>query len=293
MVHALFSNSHGTQPEVVVDDVFPEGIVAMDYAAEDRTLVLGTAAGHLIKLSQSGEQLVRERGFDGVQSVVWSDSGTYGAAALPKGQLVCFDHKLTTKWKVDVTANILGLAVSPFGSHICVSTEHGGVHIVTSDRKELCHFETPQPLQHVQLLQETPAMIGAAEFGHLCSHDLSGHELWNVRIMNNVGDMVATGSGERILLAAFNHGIQVLDGQGEHEGSFMIDGVPSRVVASQNHRRLAATTLENRLYWLNFDGHLLWAADLSADPVQCMVMAPLADRLLIATQSGRLMQLLW
>lgn len=293
MVHALFKNSHGTQPEVVVDDVFPEGIVAIDYAAEDRTLVLGTAAGHLIKLSQSGEQLCRERGFDGVESVVWSDSGNLGAAALPDGQLVCFNRKLGINWRVDLASNILGLAIAPFGSHICVSTESDGVHIVTSDRKELCHFETPQPLQHVHMLHEKPAMIGAAEFGHLCSHDLDGQELWNVRIMNNVGDMVATGSGERILLAAFNHGIQMLDGDGQHDGSFMIDGVPSQVVASQNHRRLAATTLENRVYWLNFDGNLLWAADLSADPVLCMAMGPLADRLFIATQSGRLLRLLW
>lgn len=293
MVHALFKNSHGTQPEVVVDDVFPEGIVSLDYAAEDQTLVLATAAGHLMKLNQSGEQLCRQRGYDGVQSVVWSDSGHLGAAALSDGQLVCFDRKLSKKWTVDLTSNILGLAIAPFGSHICVSTESSGVHIVTSDRKELCHFETPQPLQHVQMLQEAPVMIGAAEFGHLCSHDLDGQELWNVRIMNNVGDMVATGSGDRILLAAFNHGVQVLDSEGQHDGSFMIDGVPSQVVASENQRRLAVTTLENRLYWLNFDGSLMWAADLSTDPVLCLAIGPLADRLFIATRSGRLLQLLW
>jgi hypothetical protein len=293
MVHALFNNSHGTQPEVVVDDVFPEGIVAMDYAAEDRTLVIATGSGHLIKLSQSGEQLVRERGFSGVESLVWSDAGTLGAAAMANGQLVCFDSKLNSKWQVDVTANLLGLAVSPFGSHFAVSTELGRVHIVTSDRRELCSFETPQPLQHLQLLSESPLMIGAAEFGHLCCHDLKGKEQWNVRIMNNVGDMATSGDGERILLAAFNHGIQVLDGSGQREGSFMIDGVPNRIAAAQNGRRLAATTLENRLYWLGFDGNLLWAADMSADPVYCMAVSPLADRLFIATQSGRLLQLLW
>lgn len=293
MVHALFHNSHGTQPEVVVDDVFPEGVAAMDFAAEDRTLVLGTKSGVLLKLNQSGEQLKRERGFGGLKSVVWADAGNFGAAALKKGQLVCFDASLNSKWRVDLPGNILALAISPFGSHIAVSTEHGDVHIVTSDRKEVARFETLQPLRHLQMLHESPALIGAAEFGHLCCHELNGDERWNVRIMNNVGCMVATGCGERILLAAFNHGIQVLDGWGQQEGSFMIDGVPGAVVVAENRRRLAATTLENRLYWMNLDGNLLWAADLSADPVECMAIGPMADRLFLATQSGRLMQLVW
>lgn len=293
MVHVNFQNSHGTQPDVIVDDVFPEGIVAMDFAAEDRTLIVATASGTLLKLSHTGEQLVREKGFSGLRSAVWSDAGKVGAAALKNGQLVCFNRKLKKKWKVDLPSDILGLAISPFGSHIAVSTESSDVHIVTSDRKEIANFQTPQPLLHLQLLQEAPALIGAAEFGHLCCHEINGDERWNVRIMNNVGDMVTTGAGERILLAAFNHGIQVLDDWGQQEGSFMIDGVPGMVVVSANRRRLATTTLENRLYWMNLEGDLIWAADMSADPVRCMSIAPLADRLFISTQSGRLMQLAW
>ncbi|MEZ6132357.1 MAG: hypothetical protein R3C59_27150 [Planctomycetaceae bacterium] len=293
MAHPLLQNSHGNRPAVAVDDLFPEGIVAMDMAAEDRTLLLGTGNGFLIKLSLSGTQQKRERGFDGLRHVAWSDAGRFGAAAMDGGRLVFFDDKLKIRWKVEFTGDVLALAISPFGSHIAVSTEAGRTYIVTSDRKEIGRFETPQALQHLQFLHDRPQLIGAAEFGHLCCHRLNGREEWNVRILNNVGDMSTTGCGTRILLAAFNHGIQVLDETGHQQGSCLIDGVPSRIAAAANRRRMGTITLESRVYWLNFDGDVLWGADLSADPPISLAVGPLADRLFLATQSGRLLQLVW
>ena len=105
--------------------------------------------------------------------------------------------------------------------------------------------------------------------------------------------MVVSGCGKRILLSAFNHGIQVLNQNGKQKGSFMVDGIPNFVAASSTRKRLAATTLENRLYWLNFEGELLWACDLSSDPAQCLAVGPMGDRLFVSTQSGRLLQLVW
>ncbi len=278
---------------MVQDDVFPEGIVAMDYAEEARSLLVGTATGHLVLLNQSGEQLKRERGFDDIRCLVWSDTGKFGAVALANGWLVCFDDQLKKRWEVELTGEIRGLAITPFGSHIAVSSESSQTHIVTIDKKEVAKFDTPRPLDFLHFLHEKPLLIGAAEFGHLCCHQLDGHEEWNERIMNNVGNIAVSGCGKRILLAAFNHGIQVLSGRGQQKGSFMVDGIPNAVAASSTRKRLAATTLEDRIYWLNFEGELLWACDLSRDPAKCMCVDPMGERLFVATQSGRLLQLFW
>ncbi len=275
------------------DDVFPEGIVSMDYAEEARSLLMGTETGHLVLLSQSGEQLKRERGFDDIRSLVWSDTGEFGAVALAGGQLVCFDNQLKKRWEVELTGEIRGLAITAYGSHIAVSSESSQTHIVTIDKKEVAKFDTPRPLDFLHFLHEKRLLIGAAEFGYLCCHQLDGREEWNERIMNNVGNIAVSGCGKRILLAAFNHGIQVLTGRGQQKGSFMVDGIPNAVAASSTRKRLAATTLEDRIYWLNFEGELLWACDLSRDPATCMCVDPLGDRLFVATQSGRLLQLSW
>lgn len=292
-VHPLLQNSHGTRPKVVLDDVFPEGIVAISYAAEARTLLVGTANGRLILMSRSGNQLKREQGFERLRFLQWCDTGEFGVAALENGKVVCFDSELKERWNVSLTGDVAGIAMTAFGSHIAVSTEASRVHIVTSDKKEISKFETTRPLEYLQFVDETPQLIGAAEFGHLCCHDLTGKEEWNERIANNVGSMCVTGCGKRILLSAFNHGVQLLNRSGKQQGSFMVDGIPNFVAASANKKRMAVTTLENRIYWLNFEGDLLWACDLSSEPPVSVAVGPLGERMFVSTESGRLLQLLW
>ena len=73
----------------------------------------------------------------------------------------------------------------------------------------------------------------------------------------------------------------------------MVDGIPNFVAASANKKRMAVTTLENRIYWLNFEGDLLWACDLSSEPPVSVAVGPLGERMFVSTESGRLLQLLW
>lgn len=293
MKHALLQNSQGTQPDVVLDDVFPEGVVDMAYAAEARTLLVATAAGTLNLLRRDGTLLKTNRGFDRLRAVVWSDTGNFGAAIIGKNKVMCFDGDLEECWDVKVTGQVRTLAITPFGSHLAICADSSRTHVVTIDRRQIAKFETTRPLDYVQFVAEEPKLIGAAEFGHLCCHEVGGKELWNQRLSSNVGGMSVTSCGRRILLAGFNHGIQLLTSQGNQKGAFMVDGIPTIVAGSATRRRIAAITLESRIYWMNFEGDMLWAADLSEDPPKCLAMGPLGERLFVATQSGRVLQLKW
>lgn len=291
--HPLLQNSFGNRPQVVQDDVYPEGIVAMDLAVEARTLLIGTEDGQLLLLNAGGKRLARQRGFDGIRFLAWSDTGNFGVVALDGGHLICVNDKLSPSWDVDLTGEVVGLALSPFGSHVAVSTESSRVHIVTTDKQEIGKFTTTRPLEFLHFLYERSALLGAAEFGHLCCHTLDGKEEWNERIMNNVGNMAVTGDGKRIVLSAFNHGVQVLNSSGKQKGAFMVDGIPDFVGVAATRRRLVTRTIEHRIFWLNFDGEVSWGCDLSPDPARNICVGPLGDRLFISTQSGRLMQLVW
>ena len=293
MKHALLQNSLGNQPDVVLDNIVPEGIIDIAYAAEARTLVLATSSGTLTLLCRDGTLLQTSHAFRDVRSVVWADTGKFGAAVLGPDKLVCFDANLQILWDVQVSGQILSIAIAPHGSHLAISTASASTHIVTTDRKEVAQFHTTRALDFVQFLAEQPRLIGAAEFGHLCCHDLAGEELWSQRLSMNLGAMSVTSCGRRILLAGFNHGIQLLTGRGNHRGSFMVDGIPAKVRAAAARRRIAALTLESRIYWLNFEGDILWTGDLSKDPPCCIETGPLGERLFVVTQSGRLLQLRW
>ncbi|MCH2201458.1 MAG: hypothetical protein MK102_05790 [Fuerstiella sp.] len=293
MKHALLQNSQGNQPEVVVDDVFPEGIVDIAYAAEAATILIVTTAGSLILLRRDGTLLKTKQAFDGVRFAVWSDIGNFGAAAIGRDRTVCFDSNLQTLWNVRVTGKIQSIAITPFGSHLAISDDSARTYILTTDRQQVAKFDTTKALNFVQFVAERPRLIGAAEFGHLCCHSLTGEELWNQRLSSNVGSLSVTSCGRRILLAGFNHGIQMLTSRGKQRGSFMVDGIPATVSVSANRRRITALTLESRIYWMNFEGDILWAADLSMDPPTQIAAGPLGERLFVVTQSGRLLQLRW
>lgn len=293
MPHALLQNSYGHRPQVVQDDVYPEGIEKMCLSSERRTLVVATTSGHLALIDAGGRLQYRESGFDNLTQLAWAEAGNFGVAVTDARELVCFDHTLTRRWEVSMPVDVVGLAISPYGSHIAVSTGSSMVHIVTVDKSEVSKFETTRPVEFIQFSQQEAKLIAAAEFGHLCCHQLDGKERWNERIMNNVGNMAVSADGKRILLSAFNHGIQVLGGSGRQKGSFIVDGIPDFVAISPNRRRLAVRTIEHRVYWLDFEGNVKWGCDFGQDPIRNICPGPLGDRVSVSTESGRLLQLEW
>ncbi|GAB5442470.1 MAG: hypothetical protein Fues2KO_28190 [Fuerstiella sp.] len=293
MKHPLLQNSFGNPPRVLQDDVYPEGIVAMDLAEEAGTLLVGTANGQLLLLDHNGEQLRRVRGYDGLRFLQWSPMGNFAVVAQDGGRLVCLDHRLTPCWDAQITGEIVGVCISPFGSHIAFSTESSQVQVVTTDRRQVSRFQTQRPIDFLSFLWQEQSLICAAEFGHLSCHALNGDEHWNERIMNNVGNMAVSGDGSRILLSAFNHGVQLLNGRGRQKGSFMVDGIPDFVAVAASKRRLIARTIEHRLYWMTFEGEVSWGCDLASDPPREICIGPLADHLFLSTQSGRLLHLAW
>ena len=293
MASPLLHNCHGSRPSEVFEDFFPEGIVAIDFADEARKLLVGTRSGHLAMLSLSGDRLAEDRSYAGLSGLVLADTGDMGVAVIGESRIVCFNDRLKPLWDASITGRITGLAIAAHGSHVAFSSDSGRFHIVTADRKEVAKFETRRPMEHIAFLREERELIAAAEFGQLCRFDLKGREIWNEQLLNNVGDMSVSDGAKRIFLAAFNHGVQVYNKSGEQLGSFAIDGIPGSVSASATKNRIAVLTLENRVFWLNFEGTIQWAVDISQDPPKQICTGPLGDRLFIATQSGCLLHVSW
>ncbi|MCA9061572.1 MAG: hypothetical protein KDA96_00855 [Planctomycetaceae bacterium] len=293
MSDPLLRNSHGTRPRMILDDTFAEGIAAIAYADEARTLLLATRNGELLQVNEAGALLHRATGFHALDHLVLSATGTYGAAAVGMNRLVCFDHQLRFVWDAEAPSRITAVAIAPYGSHLAFSTESARTHIVSIDRKETARIETKRSLDHLEFLTDEPHLIGVADFGQIASFGLYGEELWNERIMNNVGDLSVSGSGRRILVAAFNHGVQVFSRTGKHKGAFMLDGIPFKVSGSAAGTRLAVLTQEHRLYWLDYEGNVKWVADMTSDPPLHIRTGPLGDRLFVVTVSGRVILLEW
>ena len=134
MASPLLHNCHGSRPNEVFEDFFPDGIVGIDFANESRTLLVGTKKGHLTLLSQNGDHLAQDYSFEGLSNLAFSDNGEIGVAVLGLNHLVCFNNRLKRLWDASITGKITGLAIAPHGSHVAFSTDSARLHIVTADR---------------------------------------------------------------------------------------------------------------------------------------------------------------
>jgi len=293
MTSRLLQQCVGARPDEIFEEFFPDGIAALQYSQESREIFVATANGRLCVLSELGERLRESVHFSQVRLLAVAQTGEMGVAVTGEGGLLCFGSDLKPIWEARVTGRITAVTIAPYGSHIAFATDSSRIHIVTSERRELSKVECRRPIEYLHFLSTSPQLIAAAEFGELSCYDLKGRQVWSVPQVSNIGGVAVSEGGRRLFLAAFNHGVLVCDEDGEQLGTFAIDGIPARVCCSAIQRRVAVLTLENRIFWLNFEGAVQWAVDLSHDVPQHIAVSAPGDKLLIATQSGCLLSVTW
>jgi hypothetical protein len=266
----------------------------MDFSLSRETgeIVAADSLGGLSLYDRRGKLVGVNGGFDGIQLVAWSDNGNGGAILTGENTLLRIRQSLSIRWSVKLPAAVLALDVDPFGNHIAVSLANGITRIYNWKKSRITEFETVRPLNHVRFVGTKRRLIGAAEYGLLCSHSFDGSEIWNETLWTNVGDLSLTGNGKVILVAGYNHGVQQFDDDGSHRGSFMVEGTPGLVSTSFVSERVAVATIERHLYWLDSDGEMIWAAESDTDIVGIQTDA-LGNGIVCGLSTGQILRLTW
>jgi hypothetical protein len=293
MASHLLQKCVGARPDEVFEDFFPDGIAALRLSLETRRIWVATANGRLCLLAASGERLRESFTFQGLRLLATAHATNLAAAVRNDASLMAIGPDLKPEWESRVTGRITSLAISPAGGHIAFGTDSSRIHLMTTERREIARIETRRPVEHLQFLMESPQLLAATEVGQVTRYDLAGKVLHDEQLMSQVGDMAVSESGQRIFLAAFNHGVQVCDLDGSQLGIFAVDGIPAKVACSVNRERVAVWTMEQRLFWMTFDGTVLWAGDFATDPLVHFVMPALGEGLILASQSGCLLHCRW
>ena len=286
------SAGRGIEPQLRWSFATDSPMVAMALARETGEVLAGDTSGGLYLLDRRGRVATLTRGFHPLTALAWSDSGNGGAAAIGDSKLCRLTNRLEVAWSIDLPDVILCLAVDPFGQYVAAGLANGSNYVFDPQKKRVSTFETIRPLRFMRFLATEPTIVGAAEYGHLCCHQLTGEQIWSEKLWSNAGDMAVAGDGETILLAGFNHGIQLFDGQGTNRGSFVVEGTPNRVSMSFLPNRLVASTLEHHLYWLDSDGEMVWATVLPEEVCQ-VHCDPLGNWFVCGFVSGRITRLDW
>ena len=265
-------------------------LVGLQFGRESGETLAADESGGLYLLDRQGQITALTRGFHGVLSIAWSDSGNGGAVLLEDRKVCRLTPRLTVDWSRELPDSPLAVAVDPFGNNIAVSMADAATIVLDWKKNLTCEFSTIRPLKFLRFVSTDRKLIGAAEYGLLCCHDFSGNELWNEKIWTNIGDLSITGKADTVLMAGFNHGIQVFDADGGQCGAYMVEGAPNRVSTTFTRERVAATTIEHYLYWMDSDGELLWATEADEDFVG-LHSDPLGNGLVCGLRSGRICRL--
>ncbi len=264
----------------------------LDLGLESGEIALATDDGRMHLLQPDGVPRQPPQPL-GVQAALdWADAVGGGIVQLGPSNAAWIDRDLQIQWTVEVQSTILDVATSPFGNAIAISLADAHTFILDSQQQRCGEFTTLQPLQHLQLVPQRRALIGASASGVLCSHRLDGSERWSEKIWANIGALSVNGSGRRILLAASNHGIQCFTARGQSRGFYDIEGTVHLVSTSYVGTILVAATVEQRVYLLDLNGSILWEAAVP-EPLVALRCGPLGEQVICGFASGLVQCLRW
>lgn len=286
------SRGRGLSPEWTWSFTADAPLVGLEHTRESGETVVADAAGSVYLLDRRGRIATLSRGLHAIQEIAWSDTGTTGAVVIGEATLAVLNRQLRVVWSMELREPILTLAVDPYGRHFAVSLQGGETRILNANRKLVGRFLTTRPLAHMRFVTTETDLISAADNGLLCRHRLDGSFVWGEPWWSNIGELSITGDGETIFLAGLNLGIQRFDGNGNSQGTYVLEGTANRISASFILRRLAASTVEKGLFWLDSNGEILWAAQ-TPEEVRALRCDPLGTGIICGFESGRVARLDW
>jgi len=259
-------------------------------ARESGDVVAADESGGLYRLDRRGKINALTRTAHSIRLVTIADTGACAAAVLNDSTLAWLDSHLKIQWTKELPDDALGLAMTAHGTHAVASLASGLNVLYDADKRKVTSFESLRPLRFVRWLTGTPGFVAAADYGFFARYSWDGDLEWNERLWSTVSDLGATGDGKTIYLAGLAHGVQTFDGQGNAQGSFVLEGTVHLVSTSYARKRIAAGTLERQLMVLDNEGDVKWAAH-APDDVLRFHLSALGDWVIIGFANGRIVRL--
>lgn len=270
------TSGRGVSPQLKWQFGTDGSLCGLALARESGDVFIADQTGALYRLDRRGQIAALTRLHHPAIALDWSDDGSQGAVIAGENLILRFDRDLRIIHKLTLPETCLAVAVSPFGNHLAAALANGKTLIYDEQKKRVGEFETMRPLAFLKFCATEALLFSAAEHGLLSCHNLAGAEVWQQKNWSNVGSLSISGDGETLYLASFTHGVQTMNGDGASIGSYVVEGTVNRVSASYEPQKLAASTVERSLFWLDSDGELLWATALP-DDVLALACDPLGE----------------
>ena len=283
---------NGTRPEHLWSFTADAPLVCAKHGRETGEFILADDSGGIYILNSLGKIKSVNHGFQKIGHLAWSDCGAGGIISI-NGSTVCrISDSLKVIWTIDFADNIANIAIDPRGDYIHVSLKNGYNMVYNTFRKKVTQYKTVRPLNYTEFLPEEAQLVAAADQGLVGAYTLKGEEIWMENSWSSVGGMSATGDGKYLYVAVHTHGIRQYKNGSTQQNTLSLEGTPNHVSVSYDNNRLAITTQERHLYWIDQKGEIIWYAELP-DIASSLITGPSGKTLFVGFNSGHVTQLGW
>lgn len=286
------NNGSGQPPTLSWSFAADAPLLWLELARESGEVLAADDSGGIYLLDRNGKVIAVTRGQAPIRGLGWADNGTAGVALIGNSRLHWFSRQLEFRNQYELPETAVGVAVDPHGEYVAASLVNGSTLVFDGPRKPIHRFDSHRPFVKLLFLPEVAGLIGVADYGLLSCRTFQGEVQWEEKLWSNAGDIAASGNGDMVLVACFAHGIARYDNEGNHAGSYQLDGTCAKVSCTYLPYRIAVATLERQVIWLNAAGKVMWSGD-APDDITRLACDPLGKGLVCGFASGRIMRLDW
>ncbi len=287
-----YLQGRGLTPQLLWSFSTEGSLIGLEAARESGELLAADDTGSIYLVDRKGRFQFVSHQFRNVRAVVFADTGDFFVVLIGETMIGFYTRKGEELWSLDLPEVCLQIALDPRGDYLLICLVDGRNLIIDRNKNTISRFETVRPLAFARFLIESPEFVAAAEYGLICRHELDGTQVWADKTWSNIGDISIVGSGDAIWVAGYNHGLQLYDSNGNNRASLVTEGTINRVSVSYQAERIAASTIEQHLFWLDGDGELVWGANTRED-IRRVIADPLGKRMYCGLNQGRIICLEW
>lgn len=264
-------------------------IRGLSTARERVWLLVWDAKHNLFLFNHAGERQAETKLRGELIAACAADDGRSFVAVGNRGQVWLLAPDFTLRWERSIDSRPTAVAIDCIGQRVAVAAADGSVCIFDEAGSLTHQCSSPQPLHHLAFVPEMPALLGAADFGHVVCFDRSGGVAWRDAVVMHIGCMAVSGDGATIALGCFSDGVccySLLEGPKSRR---MVPAVgPCRFVTTSYAADIWMTIgLEPVITMRRPDGTTLEEVTIAGNPVGIAVN-PMGTQACVATAEGSL-----
>lgn len=269
----------------------PDRVVRMAMARETRWVVLADQGRTVTTLDEHGTTQWQVHTDFPIEDAGAAEKGGLFAVLLQDGALVAYGRAGILRWKIAFDRSVSCFDLGLTGQYVALGTRDQQCILYHPATGRQQKFKVDHPVASVALVETSDNdIVVAGRSGEISYLRADGSVVWSHRVRSHTGRVGVSGSGEYIIIPAYEEGIHTFLRTGEGAGAYDLGEHVILTDASRDGRVMAACTEENRMFVVDRDANVLWFNGYASN-ISHLALAARADFALLVMDGSQVVGL--